>query len=144
MNLNSLVALLGFQLAGELLHRLGHLPLSGPLLGMTLLFAWLVARGGPSTGMETTARSILASLALLFVPAGVGVIAHVDLIAAYWLPILVATFVGAAASLCAAAITFRLAQRLGGSAGAATRRVAGSRRPSAKPPAAPALDGEPQ
>jgi holin-like protein len=147
MNLNDLVALLGFQLAGELLHRVAHLPLSGPLIGMTLLFLFLVARGGPSPGLQGTARALLAYLALLFVPAGVGVITHLHLIAAYWLPILVATIGGAAAALLAGAATMRLAERL-------AERIA-RQAPSATPaaplhpplgdtPGATALDGHPR
>ncbi len=146
MNLNTLLALLGFQLAGELLHRVMHLPLSGPLIGMTLLFGFLVARGGPSAELQSTARSLLACLALLFVPAGVGVVTHLDLISAYWLPILVATIGGAVASLAAAGATLllaeRLATRLARHGRAATTVAAELQSRPADRPAAPALDGE--
>jgi holin-like protein len=143
MNLNDLVALLGFQLAGELLHRVAHLPLSGPLIGMTLLFLFLLARGGPSPGLQGTARALLAYLALLFVPAGVGVITHLHLIAAYWLPILVATIGGAAAALLAGAATMRLAERLARPAPSATP-AAPLHRPLGDTPGATALDGDPR
>ena len=33
--------LLGFQLAGEVIKRLAHVPISGPIIGLLLLFAFL-------------------------------------------------------------------------------------------------------
>ena len=146
MSMNNLLALLGFQLVGEFLHRVAHLPLSGPLLGMALLFAMLLVTGGPSESLQSTARPLLAFLALLFVPAGAGVILHLDLIAAYWLPILVATAGGAAASLAAAAWTLRLAGRLADHATAVADpdHGAATERPLRDASAAPALDGDPR
>ena len=108
----NILLLLVFQLAGEFLHRVMLVPLSGPLLGMTLLFVALVASGGPSSALQATARPLLACLALLFVPAGVGVIAHLDLLAAFWLPIVATTLGGAVVSLLATAGTFLLVERL--------------------------------
>ena len=112
MTLGSILLLLAFQLAGEFLHRIMHVPLSGPLLGMALLLLALVLRGGPSPNLQATTRPLLASLALLFVPAGVGVVGHLDLLAQHWLPILAATLGGAAASLLATAGTMLLVEWL--------------------------------
>lgn len=112
MTLGSILLLLTFQLAGEFLHRIMHVPLSGPLLGMALLLLALLLNGGPSLDLQATARPLLANLSLLFVPAGVGVVAHLDLLAQHWLPILVATVGGAVASLLATASTMLLVQRL--------------------------------
>jgi hypothetical protein len=36
--------LLGFQLAGEVVKRLAHVPVPGPIIGLLLLFAFLQAR----------------------------------------------------------------------------------------------------
>jgi holin-like protein len=112
MALRNILVLLGFQLGGEFLHRVLHVPLSGPLLGMVLLFTALVAWGGPSEEFQTTARPLLSNLALLFVPAGVGVIMHLELIQQHWLPILAATVGGAVASILAGAWTMLLVERL--------------------------------
>lgn len=108
----SVLVLLGFLAAGELVHRVLGVPLSGPLLGMVLLFLALIAGGGPSEKLQDTTRPLLASLALLFVPAGVGVSNHLPLIEEFWLPILIATVGGAAVSLLACAATMILVQRL--------------------------------
>lgn len=40
--IRGMATLLGFQLAGELIARLGHLPVSGPICGMAALLAWLL------------------------------------------------------------------------------------------------------
>ncbi|GJD97710.1 CidA/LrgA family protein [Methylobacterium iners] len=112
MTLGSILLLLAFQVAGEFLHRVVHVPLSGPLLGMALLFLALVLWRGPSAHLQSTTRPLLANLALLFVPAGVGIIGHLDLLQRHWLPILVATTGGAAASLLATAGTMLLVERL--------------------------------
>ena len=108
----NILLLLAFQLLGEILHRVMLVPLSGPLLGMVLLFLALVASGGPSPGLQATTRPLLACLALLFVPAGVGLISHLDLLKAFWLPIVVATLGGALASMLATAGTLLLVERL--------------------------------
>ena len=109
MTLGNILLLLAFQLAGEFLHRVMHVPLSGPLLGMALLLLALVLWGGPSPGLQDTTRPLLASLALLFVPAGVGVVLHLDVLAADAWPIGLAVLAG---TLIAVGTTGLVAQRL--------------------------------
>lgn len=75
------------QLAGEVTVRLVGLPLPGPVLGMVLLFLGLVIRGRVPDGLEQTTRGIFANFALLFIPACVGVMVHLKVIAAEALPI---------------------------------------------------------
>ena len=65
---------LGFQLVGELVARLAQLPVSGPLIGMGALLVWLHARGEISDDLRKVCDVILANMALLFVPVGVGAI----------------------------------------------------------------------
>lgn len=73
-----LAVLLSLQLAGEVAVRALGLPLPGPVLGMAALLALLsiFPRLGPV--VAPTAGVLLANLSLLFVPAGVGVVAHLD------------------------------------------------------------------
>src|SRR5579859_1548707 len=78
--IESLALILLCQLIGEVLVRLLHLPVPGPVIGMGLLFAGLVLRGGPPEKLEQTAGGLLSHLSLLFVPAGVGIMLHLDLI----------------------------------------------------------------
>lgn len=90
--LGTLTLLLLCQLAGELAARLLHLPVPGPVLGMLLLFAGLLLRGGVPAAIQDTAGGLLRHLSLLFVPAGVGVMVHVTRLETEALPIIVALF----------------------------------------------------
>lgn len=85
--IGSLAVLLLFQLAGELLVRLAGLPVPGPVVGMILLFVALLARGPAPEAFAGTSRGLLDHLTLLFVPAGVGIVAHLDRVTAQWLEI---------------------------------------------------------
>ena len=97
--LQGLAWLLALQLAGELLARALRLPFPGPVIGMVLLMLalrWPAVRV-PVAGV---ARFLLAHLSLLFVPVGVGVITHLDLLrqhgVALLLVLLLSTWVGLA------------------------------------------------
>jgi putative effector of murein hydrolase LrgA (UPF0299 family) len=88
--LASLTWLLVCQLIGEAGAKLLGLPVPGPVLGMVLLLAILLARGGASEKLQATAAGLLEHLSLLFVPAGVGVMMHFSLVRAEWPAIAVA------------------------------------------------------
>lgn len=82
------------QLVGELIREVLKLPIPGPVIGMFLLAAilgWRL-RGNPERGipkpLETLAEGLIANLGLLFVPAGVGIIAEAGLLRQDWLPII--------------------------------------------------------
>ncbi|WP_372397275.1 CidA/LrgA family protein [Azospirillum sp. HJ39] len=90
--LGTLTLLLLCQLAGELIARLLHLPVPGPVLGMLLMFGGLLLRGGVPTAVQDTSAGLLRHLSLLFVPAGVGVMVHATRLEAEALPIVVALF----------------------------------------------------
>ncbi len=80
--LKGLTLLLLCQSAGEALARLLGLPLPGPVLGLLLMAAllqWAPVRGP----VEAAATPLLQHLSLLFVPVGVGVVAHLGLITQY-------------------------------------------------------------
>lgn len=99
------------QLAGEALAALFALPVPGPVIGMAILLLGLVATSGPSSHLEAVSGGLLAQLALLFVPAGVGVVLYLDLIARQWLPLAGAILGG---TLVTIAFTGRLMQSLSG------------------------------
>lgn len=85
--LADLTLLLVYQLVGEVLVVTLALPVPGPVVGMALLFASLAMRGAVSANLNDTANGLLRHLSLLFVPAGVGVMAHLHRLAIEWLPI---------------------------------------------------------
>ncbi|GGF56066.1 murein hydrolase transporter LrgA [Terasakiella brassicae] len=75
------------QLVGEVIVYVTDLPIPGPVVGMALLLAGLLINKGLPQGLDHAASGLLKYLALLFVPAGVGVTLHFNLIAREWLPI---------------------------------------------------------
>ena len=85
------------QLLGETLRQLFHLPVPGPVLGMFLLAGALVLKkdckspsvSAAGSSLDGTADLLVRHMGLLFVPAGVGVVAEADLIRDAWLPLLV-------------------------------------------------------
>jgi holin-like protein len=97
--LRGLALLLLLQAAGELLTRVLALPFPGPVVGMVLLLFAL--RWAPlREPIAAAAEFLLAHLSLLFVPVGVGVVTHLDIVARDGLALLavvvVSTWVGMA------------------------------------------------
>jgi holin-like protein len=105
--IESLTLLLVCQLIGEALVRLAGLPVPGPVVGMALLFAYLAARKTVPEDLGKTASGLLDHLSLLFVPAGVGVILHLDLVAAEWPAIGAALIVSTLATIAVTALVMR-------------------------------------
>jgi holin-like protein len=69
-----LLALMGFQLVGELIVAGLGVPFPGPLCGSILLLAWLQLSGGPSEDFARTGTALVDYLGLLFVPAGAAIV----------------------------------------------------------------------
>ncbi len=90
----ALLTLLGCQLAGEVLRGALGLPVPGPVIGMFLLAAILASRSRRPVpvprALEAVAETLISHMGLLFVPAGVGVIAEVVVLRQQWLPIIAA------------------------------------------------------
>ena len=87
--LRGLALLLLLQAAGEsLAHALG-LPIPGPVIGLILLMPALQWRPLREP-IGAVAGFLLGHLSLLFVPVGVGVIVHLDLVAHHGLQLLAA------------------------------------------------------
>lgn len=109
--LSALTMLLLFQLAGEATIRLLNLPIPGPVMGMVLLLIALLLRGGPSPALRTTANKLLSHLSLLFIPAGVGIMAHAALLRESWLALTVTLIVSCGVTLAATALSMRWMMR---------------------------------
>lgn len=113
--------LLLFQLGGEVVARALALPVPGPVIGLAAMFLALVLRPGLRPRVEPTAGTILKHLSLLFVPAGVGVIAHLDTFGRQGPALLAALTVSTAAAILAAVFAFRAVARLTGADAEPTR-----------------------
>lgn len=105
--LAALTTLLVFQLVGEVIAQVFGLPVPGPVIGLALLFATLVVRGGAGEQLRDTANGLLAHLSLLFVPAGVGVMVHFARLGDEWLPIAAALVGSTVLTIAATALTMR-------------------------------------
>lgn len=98
------------QLAGELMARWLGLPVPGPVIGMVLLFIGLSLRGEPPTALADLAHGLLRHLSLLFVPAGVGVISYIGLLADEWLAITLTLIASTLLAVVVTGVTLRLLQ----------------------------------
>jgi holin-like protein len=108
----ALATLLVFQLLGEALVRTLGLPVPGPVLGLALLLPLLAWRPAVLTMVRPTAQTLLQHLSLLFVPAGVGVMLHLNRIGQEALAIGVALVVSTWVGLVVAALTLQWLMRL--------------------------------
>lgn len=86
--LKGLITLCGFYLLGDFIATLFSWPIPGSVMGMLLLFAALVIRGGLSKPLRESAQSLLPYLPLFIVPASVGILNYWDLLKAEGLPLL--------------------------------------------------------
>lgn len=100
------------QGAGELIHLLTGVPLSGPIIGMVLLLALLRARRGISDELKRAGESMLRYLPLFFVPAGVGIVQHLSLLREVWLPMLLSITVSTLLAMISGALVMQSVSRL--------------------------------
>lgn len=119
--IHAFAILLSCQLAGEVAARASGLPVPGPVLGMILLTVLLIAIPRLADLVRATAETLLSHLSLLFVPAGVGVVAHLDKLGPDGPALLVALVVSAIAGLAVAALSFAAMLRLTGNTDEAPR-----------------------
>lgn len=91
--------------------RLLGLPIPGPVVGMLILLAGLVVRGGVPEGLDAITRGLLGNMGVLFVPAAVGVMLHFRLIAEEWLPIGVAILVSTVATIAVTGVVMTRLER---------------------------------
>jgi len=105
--LTAITLLLVYQLVGEVVVVALELPIPGPVVGMGLLFVTLVTRGRVNGDLRETASGLLRHLSLLFVPAGVGVMAHLGRLQHEWLPIAVSLVVSTLVTISVTAFVLR-------------------------------------
>jgi holin-like protein len=111
-----------FQLVGEAVQQYFQLAVPGPVIGLVLLLALLlVARPSTSAALSSlranvisTAEGLLAHLSLLFVPIGVGVIMHLQLLETHLFSVVGIVLVGTISTILFTAVLFaRLVKRDG-------------------------------
>ncbi|HEY9040012.1 MAG TPA: CidA/LrgA family protein [Roseovarius sp.] len=95
------------QMMGELVVVALGISIPGPVVGMLLLFILLLVRGGIPKGLGQTADGLLNAMALLFVPAGAGVMMHFQLMGAAFLPLSTALVVSTVMTIVVTALMMR-------------------------------------
>ncbi|QNA89129.1 CidA/LrgA family protein [Massilia sp. Dwa41.01b] len=99
--------LLLFQCLGEGIVFLFKLPVPGPVAGMVLLFAALLIWPSLQTRIEAAANELLRHLSLLFVPAGVGIVAAAGSGSGHWIAIVASLAVSTLATLAVTALVLK-------------------------------------
>lgn len=104
--------LLVCQLAGEVIKLLSGLPVPGPVIGMVILFCALLIRREVPEDLNVVTGGLLQHLSLLFVPAGVGVMLHAQLLTAHWLALTVALIASATLTIAVTGLAMTWLARL--------------------------------
>ena len=109
--IGGLATLLLFQLLGEGIVIVLRLPVPGPVVGMLLLFLALLWRGRVPQGLGSAAQGMLNHLALMFIPAGTGIVVYLALLRQEWLPITVALIGSTVLTIAVTALTLQTVSR---------------------------------
>ena len=114
--IHALTLILALQLAGEVIVRATGLIVPGPVLGMVLFLALMMLVPKIADQVRATATGLLQHLSLLFVPAGVGVVGHVNALGSDLIPLALAIVVSTAAAIAVGALVFSVTAKLTGHA----------------------------
>ena len=99
--------LLLFQCLGEVVVFALKLPIPGPVAGMLLLLAVLLWSPKLMSKLEATANELLRHLALLFVPAGVGIIVSASSLQGHWIAVIASVLTSTVLTLVVTAFVMR-------------------------------------
>lgn len=109
-----IAALLFLQIIGEAISVFFQIPVPGPVIGMVLMLFTFFVRPEFIEKIRPTANILLAHLALLFVPAGVGVLQQSERLSSEWLAIVTVIVFGTAITMIVTALTIQwVAKRMG-------------------------------
>jgi holin-like protein len=114
--IDGLVRILVFQGIGEVIAKFVIPLVPGPVVGLVLLLAFLVWRGGVPEGVELVSSAFMRYLGLLFVPAAVGVVLFWPHLQRQALAVAVALVGSVVATVAVAALVAKLLSRSGSDA----------------------------
>jgi holin-like protein len=103
--------LIAFQVTGELLAVGFRLPVSGPIIGMAMLLLWMQGSGRIDTSVASASDALLANMAVLFVPVGVGAMVYGEVFRRHWLLIAIAVVVGTVVTIATTALVAKFLTR---------------------------------
>ncbi len=107
----SLLIVAACYFAGEGISHMLSLPLPGPIAGLLLLLLVFKLRPSLFTLMARHIPALLSHLALLFLPATVGLMVSYKLLDGYWPAVITAVIVSTLLSLLTGILVFRYADR---------------------------------
>lgn len=111
------LALIASELFGEVVRNAFDLPVPGPVIGMFFLAGVLALRkdkpGTPTIpdALRRTTETLINHMGLLFVPAGVGIVAEAGLLRKEWLPVAAGLIGSTIASLAVTALVMHWTTR---------------------------------
>lgn len=108
----SIALFLMLQLIGEALSYGFGWPIPGPVLGMIFLLIGFLVKDDLIERVRLTASVLLAHLALLFVPAGVGIVRHWDRITSEWVAIAAILIIGTAITMVVTGLVIQWSAKL--------------------------------
>lgn len=108
------LTLIAAQLIGTAIMQGLGVPIPGAVAGLLLLLLALAVAGSVPDGLGNLADFLLRHLNLFFVPAGVGLMAHLALLARDGGPLMVAILVSTFAGLSVSALVFTWARKRAG------------------------------
>lgn len=106
-----LVEILVFQGLGEVVSRFLVTLIPGPVIGLTLLLAWLQIRREVPPAIELVASTLTQHLGLLFVPAAVGVVMFWPRLRSNAVAVVLALLVSVVLTIAVSAIALRILAR---------------------------------
>ncbi|XDZ64974.1 CidA/LrgA family protein [Alphaproteobacteria bacterium LSUCC0684] len=116
--LHAIFLILLLQLAGEAIQKYFELAVPGPVIGLVMLLGLLLFQrkaSGPIAvfrqDLITTSGTLLGHLSLLFVPIGVGVVMHLQLLESQLVRVLGVIVLGTLATLVFTAFLFQALTR---------------------------------
>jgi len=103
-------ALAACQIAGSLMSHSLHLPIPGTVIGILILLAALTLLRRVPGALRDVAEYMLKHLNLFYIPAAIGIMAHVALVRQDLIPILAALFGSTFLSLIVGVLVFQWVQ----------------------------------
>ena len=91
--LKQILIILAISFIGELLKYLLPLPVPASIYGMVILFIGLLTGIIPLASVKDAGKFLIEIMPVMFIPAGVGLMASFDLISRYWAALLIVSVV---------------------------------------------------
>lgn len=105
--------IIGICFIGEFINYITPVAVPGNVLGMVILLILLATKTIKLEMIETVANFLLKHLAFFFIPAGVGLLASVDVIRGQWFSIILITVVSTVLVIITTGLTIQFLQNKG-------------------------------